>query len=215
MDLTIDAFLGGHIKILQPVCGYRAAMDPIVLSDLIQPLPGQKILDAGCGVGTISMIMKYKEPAADVFAIDTDKDMCEICRKNAELNNLKINVIEDGLEKHNFGINMFDQAVTNPPFYSKPAFRVSHDRELANFETISLKQWIISCLRPLKNGGIFSIIHAAGRVNEIINILWNRVGNMQIIPVFTKPDSPAKRVVIIGTKGSRSETRIMPGITVQ
>lgn len=214
MDLTVDTFFDGRIKILQPMCGYRVAMDPLVLSDLIQPLSGQKVLDAGCGVGTIAMIIKYREPTTEVFAIDMDENMCEICRKNAEMNNLKIDIIEDDLEKHNFGINTFDQVVTNPPFYGKSAFRVSRDRELANFETISLRRWIISCLRPLKNGGIFSIIHIAGRINEIINILQNRVGDMQIIPVFTKPKSPAKRVIVTGVKGSRSETRIMPGIVM-
>lgn len=214
MELTIDNFLDGKLRILQPGSGYRVSIDPIVLSGLVQVKPEQKILDAGCGVGTISLILKHREATIDVSAVDIDEDMCDICRQNAVLNDVRVSVIRGSIDECDFGVNTFDQVVTNPPFYDKSAFRVSKNRELANFETISLKTWIVACLRSLKNGGVFSIIHVANRIGELINILRNRVGNICVIPVFTRADLPAKRVVITGVRGSRSDTRIMPGVVV-
>ena len=50
-DLSCDAFLDGRIRLWQPVAGYRAATDPVLLAAFVPARPGQRVLDLGCGAG--------------------------------------------------------------------------------------------------------------------------------------------------------------------
>ena len=60
-NFTDDRILNGKILLRQPKKGYRVAIDPIILASFIEPTDNQEILDVGCGVGTISLILKRKK----------------------------------------------------------------------------------------------------------------------------------------------------------
>jgi tRNA1(Val) A37 N6-methylase TrmN6 len=224
LKLTEDSILNGKIKLLQPDNGYRVAIDPIILSSFVCGLTHcghkattiEKILDVGCGVGTISLILKMKKNASEVTAIDIDEKMCQICRQNATINSLDVNVINTGLESINSVLKdeLFDQVVTNPPFSNKNSSRISESKRLANFETMDLYDWIAFCFKKLKNGGIFSLIHNASRIDDILCSLKNIAGSIQIIPIFPKINCRANRIVVIAQKSSKSASSILSGIVV-
>ncbi|MDR2781277.1 MAG: methyltransferase [Holosporaceae bacterium] len=215
-DFTEDSILGGQIKLLQPKSGYRVAIDPIVLAYFVSVRQHQEILDVGCGVGTISLILKAKEKLARIAAIDTDKEMCLICQKNAQINSLDIDITNIGIEHINehalFQSKLFDHVVTNPPFFEQKSSRISEAKKMANFETINLIDWIAFCVKKLKNNGIFSIIHKASRIDDILYALKNIAGSIVIIPIFPKNNCEANRVIVQAKKSSRSETKILSGI---
>ena len=48
-DFSIDEFLGGKLKIKQPLRGYRAGVDPVLLAASVNAYEGEDILDLGCG----------------------------------------------------------------------------------------------------------------------------------------------------------------------
>jgi FkbM family methyltransferase len=215
MELTEDSILNGKIKLFQPQNGYRAALDPIILASFIRLTPSQRVLDVGCGVGTISMILKRNENTAEITALDMDKEMCQICEQNASTNGLAVEVLNTGIE--NYALSKegaFDHVVTNPPFFEEKSSRISDSKKLANFETISLVEWISLCLNNLKNKGIFSIIHRVSRLEEILSTLKGRAGAVKITPIFPKSDREANRIVVQAKKSSKSETTILPGIIV-
>jgi tRNA1(Val) A37 N6-methylase TrmN6 len=214
VEFTEDRILGGKIKLFQPKNGYRVAIDPIILANFINPQAGQKILDVGCGVGTISLILKMKEKLSEITAVDIDEKMCEICRRNSEANSLKIEIINIGIENSALEHKTFDQVATNPPFFEKESARISRSKELANFETIDLVDWITFCFKRLRNGGVFSIIHRTSRIGDILRVLKNLAGAVQITPIFPKNNCEASRVVVCARKSCRSETKILPGIVV-
>jgi tRNA1(Val) A37 N6-methylase TrmN6 len=218
LEYSTDSVLNGKIKLVQPQNGYRVAIDPIILSSFVHPRRNQKILDVGCGVGTISLILKMKEISSEITALDVDKTMCEICRQNSAINSLHINVINVGIEnaKENLSLKnkLFDQIVTNPPFFSQKSSRISETKRLANFETVNLSDWILFCFKKLKNEGIFSMIHKASRIDDILYSLRGIAGSVQLIPIFPKINCEANRVVIIAKKSSKTETRILQGIVV-
>ena len=54
MKISLDNFLDGKIKIYQPIKGYRAGTDAVLLAASIKTFKGYKILDLGSGAGTIS-----------------------------------------------------------------------------------------------------------------------------------------------------------------
>ena len=60
-EYTNDYLLNRQVKIFQPVDGYRASTDAVILSSLIQKVKkNDKILDVGSGTGAISLCLDRK-----------------------------------------------------------------------------------------------------------------------------------------------------------
>ncbi|MDR0580763.1 MAG: methyltransferase [Holosporaceae bacterium] len=212
MELTEDSILNGAIKLLQPKNGYRVAIDPIILASFIKLEAHQRILDVGCGVGTIALILKKREYSAELTALDMDAEMCKICEQNSRINSLPLDIENVIVENHTIlRKKPFDQIVTNPPFFQKESFRTSESKKWANVETIDLSNWIRCCFLALKNSGIFSMIHRASRLNEILSALGG-IGSIQVVPIYPKSNREANRVIVQVVKSRKSEMKILPGI---
>ena len=54
------------------------------LGERAAPKPGQRVLDLGCGTGTLALMVKRAEPAAEVVGLDADPDILEIAASKAE-----------------------------------------------------------------------------------------------------------------------------------
>ena len=240
-DFTDDAILNGRILIRQPRKGYRVAMDPMVLASQVNVQENQKVLDVGCGVGAISLILKSRVPSASITSIDINRSMCDLCRYNSQKNGLDLDVQNMDLEtfcasKSNFNqrnrgseannfdnLNksdqkscndtLYDHVVTNPPFFKKESSRISEAKLVANFETLELSRWICLSLKLLKPHGIFSMIHEPSRIFEILAAIKGRAGSITIIPVYSHQQSEkAVRIIVQCVKGSKEGTKIMKGI---
>lgn len=212
MEFTEDFILNESIKIIQPKHGYRVAIDPILLADQVELKKNQSILDVGCGVGTISLILKYLENSQAVTSIDIDKNMIEFCKKNSEINNLPLNIIHHGIDFDFFKNMNFDCVVTNPPFYDSNNFRISKTKKFANFETIDVKTWLLFCVKRLKPGGHLYVIHLAEKLPQILSAISNKVGKIEIIPIYSYQNSNAKRIIVKCKKGSKESLKILPPI---
>src|SRR5688572_3074650 len=42
--------------------------------------PGQRILDLGCGTGTLAIMVKQAQPGTDVVGLDADADMLKVAK---------------------------------------------------------------------------------------------------------------------------------------
>src|SRR5262245_34387087 len=51
---------------------------------------GQRVLDLGCGTGTLAMMVKRAQPGAEVFGLDADQDMLKVA--NYKKNQSKLEV---------------------------------------------------------------------------------------------------------------------------
>lgn len=214
---TDDTIMNGLISIRQPKKGYRVAVDPVVLASCVRVLENQSILDVGCGVGAISLILKLRVRSARVKSIDIDQHMCNLCRYNAHQNALDLDVQHIGLEELALmEQGQYDLVVTNPPFFRKESSRISESKIIANFETMELSRWVSLCLKLLKPRGIFNIIHEPSRIADILTaIIKGRAGATVIIPVYSEQRSErAVRVVVQCTKGNRGGTKIAKPIIV-
>ncbi|MEY2961347.1 MAG: hypothetical protein RLZ60_1177, partial [Pseudomonadota bacterium] len=56
-DLSCDNFLNGKVRVWQPINGYRAGVDPVLLAAAVPAKSGQTVLELGCGVGTASLCL--------------------------------------------------------------------------------------------------------------------------------------------------------------
>lgn len=212
-NFTDDHILNGKILLRQPKKGYRVAIDPIILASIIDVKDNQTVLDVGCGVGAISLILKRKNCSAKITSIDIDENMCNLCRYNSEKNSLELNIKNIGIENMPKQ-DLYDFVITNPPFFSKGSSRISEVKRLANFETMELFEWISLCMKQLKNKGIFAIIHDASRIGDILAAIKGQAGATEIIPIFPKENKEAIRIMVKCIKGSFSKTKIHRGIVI-
>src|SRR3546814_8506236 len=53
------------------------------LLKLVAPQPGDRIVDIGCGTGTLAIALKGGEPESEIFAVGPDPAVLEIARSKA------------------------------------------------------------------------------------------------------------------------------------
>jgi len=70
VTLTRDAFLGGKVMVRQPAQGYRAGVDAVFLAAACPALPGEQVLDLGCGVGTAALCLSARVPDLTVTGVE-------------------------------------------------------------------------------------------------------------------------------------------------
>jgi len=220
LNETLDSFLGGRIKLIQPSDGYRAGIDPIFLAASLHPKPYEKILDVGAGVGTASIALAVRCPHTKVTGLEVQSSLVQLA-----LTNIKVNQAEEHVEMINGDIlspppsiklHSFDHIMTNPPYYENNRTQSSPDpgKAQANTETVDLGKWIKACLKMLKPRGVFTMIHRAERLSEILPYLRNHVGDLVIFPLWPGANKPARRTLIQGRKNMRGETRLAQGLTL-
>lgn len=104
---------------------------------------GQKILDVGCGTGTLLIQIKKMFPNVQVYGIDGDKEILEIAKAKAEKAKVEINFVHGDAEDLPFEDGMFDTVVSSLVFH--------HLKEKQKFSATR------EVYRVLKDRGVFHL----------------------------------------------------------
>lgn len=213
---TTDDFLGGQVKLYQPQEGYRATSDAVLLAAAVNAKPNQKILDVGSGTGAVSLCIAARCPGSIITGVEIQPEMMDIARQNIALNAMesRVNIVEGDIRLPLPGLQTgrYDWVVTNPPFMLEDQASPVKVRDVAHRESgCGLSEWITQCLRYVGPKGFFALINRADRLPEILSLLYGRLGGIRIVPIWTKEGLPAKRVVVLGRKDSRSPAVLESG----
>lgn len=226
-ELTADTVLGGRVQIHQPRAGHRAGHDAVLLAAAVPAVPGDRILDLGAGVGTAAFCVAARVPQCFLTLVEIDPALAALAERNASANgfgNRSRVVVMDALargtsrEKAGLVLGEIDRVITNPPFHDAPRHRASPGtrRRLAHVggdEVLTgFLRTAVSVLRP---GGTVTLIHRADRPEALLAAMKGRFGGVTIRPVHAKPDMPAIRLIVTGTKGSRAPVSFLPGLVLQ
>ena len=141
-EVTVDAFFGGRVTVLQPKTGFRAGTDSILLaSALPEALTGQ-VLELGCGAGGAFFPAMSRLKHADFTGLEIDAEMATLARQSIKENGFddraKIVVGDVGRVNPDWQ-NQFDLVFSNPPFFEAgviPAPGTGKDQ--AYLESVSL-----------------------------------------------------------------------------
>ncbi|MEO0760305.1 MAG: hypothetical protein AAFZ09_00575, partial [Pseudomonadota bacterium] len=60
--LTHDRLLGGRVGLNQPLSGYRAATDPVLLAAAVPAAGGETVLELGIGAGAAVLCLAARVP---------------------------------------------------------------------------------------------------------------------------------------------------------
>lgn len=218
-ETTIDDFLGGAVRLVQPKDGYRVSMDTVMLAATVPAKPGETVLEGGVGSGGAALCLARRLPGVRVYGIDIQRAMVELARQNIAYNDLAdfVTVRRQSVTDLSGPEATFDHVMVNPPYLAEgKAIRPpDQGKGLAHMDSgASLKDWIKFCIYRVKNRGTVSLVYRADRIDEVMALLYRRVGDLKILPLWPRIGTPAKRVIIQGRKGVHGAAKLLPGLAL-
>jgi len=224
LEIVETALLRGRVKLLQPKEGFRASIDSVFLAAAVNVKSGDKILDIGCGVGSVGLCIALRKEDIRLVGLDIQPELIEIANKNAKLNNLEDrveffcgNLKEEKLIKN----NDFNQVLMNPPYMKSGSHMASPNKIKATSHGeecsgATLENWIKYAHHKLKQGGYLTIIHRIDRMDNIISSLTKRrwFGSLIIFPLWSHKGEDAKRFIIKARKERYAPLSLKQGIII-
>ena len=223
---SLDAILGGRLRLRQRRDGHRVGLDAILLA-AAAGMPVARLTDVGAGVGAVGLALLQRWLAATGELVEIDPELAALAEENAALNGLAARarvVVADALEpKGRRAAGLADEAadlvVANPPYLAAEAARASPDprrarAHVAGVGSTALADWVVACLALLAPGGRFVMIQRADALPALLPAFAGRLGDVALRPVHPRADAPAIRLLISGIKGSKAPLRLLPGLTL-
>ena len=200
----------------QPTSGYCYNSDSIFLYDFISSFnPRGNLLDVGCGVGIISLLLTRDFPI-ETSIIDKQQKMLDYAVHNFKLNDLEVkSYLGDFTEL--VTEDRYDFIISNPPFYD-PRVTQSEDTHLniARYaHHLPVEGFIRRVKTFLKPKGWFIFCYDAKQVDIVLHQLREHGINPEKIQfVHSKIDRESKLVMIAARNNSKSMTQILPPFIV-
>ena len=205
---TLDDFLGGRISVVQPKAGHRAGSDAVWLQAAVPARRGDRVLDAGAGVGVAGLCLLCRSLAEANAARNGVSGHFRVI--TADLTAPAELLFAKGLAREGY-----DQLVANPPFHAEGTVRPapSSSRAAAHImQDGALEAWIRSLATFAAPKGRLTLIHRPEVLPELLPLLDRRFGAVSFFPLFPKEGAPASRVILHARKGSRGGLRLLQGL---
>ena len=216
-----DLLLGGQVRLRQPVDGYRAAIDPVLLAASVDAAPRHRVLEAGAGHGAAAICLARRVPDCSVTGIEIQPDLVRLANDNARLNDLagSVQVMIGDLVRPlpRVAAGGFDHVMANPPYLEATRADTSPElgRAAANVEgEAGLDVWLSFMLRMVRPKGTITLIHRADRLDDILVLLAGQAGEVTVFPIWPKQGRAAKRVIVRARKGIRTPMSLSAGLVM-
>lgn len=125
-----------------------------------QIAPGYRVLDLGCGTGTLTILVKQRQPAAEVIGVDGDSQVLEIGRAKAAQEKVTITLDQGMAYQLPYPDESFDRVISSLVLHHL----TTEDRQRALGEVY----------RVLKRHGEFWIIDF-GKPHNVLAFVISRV----------------------------------------
>lgn len=209
-----EYLLDGRVKFTQSDQGYRAGMDAVFLAAACPIVPGEKLLDLGCGAGAASLCVAARVPGIHVTGIEIQSAQAELAQKNFADNQIDAEIICADLRNHSLPADHFDHVIINPPYHNSEEHTApQNNQRAASFMMDDLAAWIAAARRAVKTHGSMTIIHRADRMTEILGNM-DGFGAIEVIPLWPRADIAADRIIIRAVKGRKTPLRLHAGIVL-
>jgi tRNA1(Val) A37 N6-methylase TrmN6 len=220
VETTEDALLGGRLRLRQPRRGYRAGLDAALLAAAVEARPGERVVEAGCGVGGALLQAAARAPEARFTGVERDPAALALAQANIALNRWSDRAtalpgdVDAGFRA--LALPVFDAAFSNPPFFDDAGVLRGPDpaRRGAWMADAGLGAWTRFLLKAVREGGRITMIHRADRLPDLLNQLSETAGSLQVRPVHPYAEAPAKRVLVRAVKTGRAPLQLLPPLVL-
>jgi tRNA1Val (adenine37-N6)-methyltransferase len=217
-----DRLLGGRVRLIQPLKGYRAATDPVLLAAAVTARRGERVLDLGCGAGAAVFCLAARVPGLALHGLEIQPAYLGLAQENAVLNGVKIVLHEGDVAKPPKALRQisFDHVMMNPPYHAETAMaspvagRDRAHREGGGEGEAGLSDWIAAGLARLKPKGWLTVIHRAERGPELLRLLDGPAGSIALLPLVPRAERDAGRVIIRARKGAKGPFRLLSPLVI-
>ncbi len=215
---TVEQFTDLALKVYQPETGYRFSIDPILLADHADPLPGDRIADLGTGCGIIPLLLSRRHPETRITGIEIQANLAAIAQKNILENQLtsQISILVSDIRTlvtADLG-GPVDLVVTNPPYIKRGCGRINphSQKAIARHEVaLTLDELVESTARILTPGGRFMIIFPVERRTELLErSRYHGMGPCTIRFIHTHTRRPAKLFILTAQLNRTPRLTILP-----
>ena len=218
---TLDAILGGLVRVLQHERGYRFSLDPILLADFAARTPARSAADLGTGSGVIALLLAALGGAEHVVGIEVQAGMADLARRAVALNGLgdRVEIVQGDLrDPQALPRDHFELVVSNPPFRPVAEGPPSPHRERALARTeiaATMTDVIHTTQRILRSGGRACFVYPATRLAELLTALskaalWPR----RLRLVHPRLGAPAELCLVEAGKGKAHPLEVLPTLVV-
>ncbi|SDC68361.1 tRNA1(Val) (adenine(37)-N6)-methyltransferase [Ruegeria marina] len=215
-ELTRDDFLGGRLRLFQPVSGYRAGVDPVFLAASVPARAGQRVLELGCGAGAAILCLGRRVPGLELTGVELQPAYADLARRNSDSNDIPIEVVEGDIASMPASLRQrqFDHVIANPPYYRAGAHSSATDagRALALGEGTPLALWVDAAARRLVHRGYLHMIAKADRLPDILAACDSRLGSVEVLPLVPRDGRAAELVILRARKGGKAGFRLHHGL---
>ncbi|MBV1867017.1 MAG: methyltransferase [Marinosulfonomonas sp.] len=212
-DLTLDDFLGGLVKVFQPKNGHRAGIDPVLLAAAVDAVPGDTVLELGCGSGVASLCLARRVGGIDLVGAELQAKYAELARKNSVSNGIPFAVFACDIVKLPIEIRTrsFSHVIANPPYFRNGGGTATNDpgRNLALSGDIPMRVWVDVATRRLAPGGKLTFIQKADRLADLLSGFDDRLGSVTVKPITPRAGRRAELVIVHAQKGSRGDFQLL------
>lgn len=210
-DLTEDDFLGGKVRIQQPIEGYRAGTDPVLLAASIEALAGQSVLELGCGAAPALCCLGVRVPGLVLHGLELQPGYASLGRQNLLRNGLGGTIWQGDVADPpaEMKAQSFDQVIANPPYFIGGTRVKAEDRgrELALAGPTTLHTWVKAATKRLKPRGYVTFIQRAERLPELMSSMTRYVGSLELLPLLPRSGRPPRLILVRGRKDGRADFR--------
>lgn len=223
-EVTVDAFLGGQVEVVQPGIGHhRAGLEAVLLAASISVEIKGLLIDLGAGVGVAGLCIAARCRDASVVLVERDRFAAECAREalgrvaNHDFSR-RVKVVETDIGTRDGLTNGIAEAVVfNPPFYRRSASSASPAPARADAHVLGdggLEPWFRAAAALVRPGGSATMVFRADGLDLVIGSAAGRFGALDILPIAPRPAMAAHRILVRGVKASRAPLRILPPLVL-
>ena len=196
--------------------GLKITQDAILLSEFIKNYFNTKyknkekktILEIGAGQGIITLLLSKIKIFEKIFAVEIQKDIFEIFKKNIKINNLeeKITSINEDIKTIK---GEYDFIFSNPPYKKINSGKLPENEaeQISKYEILlTLEELFYEIKRLLKNYGEFFVIVPDDRLNDVFRYIY--ANNMNILSIEINKYKKLNLIIVHGKKGGKRNSGI-------
>ena len=221
IDNSKDRILNGQVILHQPVDGYRAAIDPVMLAASVPCSSKDRALDLGCGVGAAMLSLATRVQGCRVDGLELQLDLAVLAQNNIQANGLadRLQVFAGDIlnPPKDLDLDGYNQVFANPPYLTEDRGHTppNASKRTAHVEgEAGLLDWVGAALKFCRPKGTVCFIYRADRLADILAALDGQVGEIEIIPLWPKQGEDAKRVIVRARKGIKTPLKITSGLVL-
>lgn len=218
METTINDFLGGQLAIEQPLKGYRAGIDPVILAASVEARAGQSVLDLGAGVGTALLTLMRRVQGINGMGVEIQVPLTQISKRNAKRNGISAAFFVADIEALPDEIRhtSFDHVLVNPPFFDRSRSVKAHDegKETGRGQDKALCIWVDVALRRLRPKGYAHFILKPPQIPEILGHVETRRVAVKLWPIVARSGQAANLALVQLRKDSAAPFELLSPLIV-